>query len=1578
MALTGDDANLGAADAPFRTVQQAVEAASAAGDAVIHILDAGPYVSTTINKTLKLAGANTTLAALTLSNSALIVAGTSGVSAPAVTVNAGSRAQDGVNLAAAGGTVALAAGTYPETLTLSRAVTVQGPASGPRAIIDPASGAAVQVTAGAGSTLAHVDLQGAATGVLVSGGSGLTLSGLNFASTVTAVSASVPVSATGNYWGDPSGPTHAANPGAAGYPVTDNVAFSPWCSNPAPACTPLRGPLAKLVFTTPPSNAAAAAALTPAVVVQAQDTFNNPVALYTGTITVSVGANPGASTLGGTLSQSANGTSGSAAFGNLSLNNPGLGYTLVAATAAPGGGVITATSTSFNIFNTPPAAVNDPAATLEDTAVNVDVLANDSDPNGDSLRIVSLLPPANGSVLTATAGVTYTPAANFFGTDVFTYTINDVYGSGVATGTVTVTVTGVNDPPTYNLAAAPAVNEDSGAYTNPAFASAIAAGPNETGQTVSFALTNTNNSLFSAQPALSAGGQLTFTPAANAFGSATVYVTASDNGGTANGGQNTAAVQTFVITVNAVNDAPAFTVPVTAVVALEDAGPVTQAGFATGMTATETGQTLNFLLSPTTPLSFTTQPAINAGTGDLTFQAAPNVFGVITVTARLQDNGGTGNGGVDTTAPLTFTLTLTPVPDPPAAGADATTITEDAALLNFNVLANDTDPDVQALTVTAVGTTGAGATTFTAGGVAFTPTADFNGAAVFTYTVSDPTARTATATLTVTVTPVNDPPQFTLTAPTLTRLEDSGAFSQSAANAIQPGPATAGDEAGQQLTFQVSHAFPLSFTVQPALDSAGTLSFTLAANAFGVVPLSVQLRDNGGGADTSASQTLTLTITAVNDAPDFANGGDQTAAEDAGAQTVAGWAAPLNPGPAELAQTLTFAVTNTQASLFSAPPAVNAAGDLTYTPAANANGAAQVFVSALDNGGTANGGVNQSITRTFTLTLTAVNDAPSFALAAGPTVLEDSGAFSQANFLTSLRSGPVTAADEAGQAVTVAVTNSVPALFAAQPALDGAGALTFTPAANANGSATVTVTAQDDGGVLNGGADTTAQTFVITLTPVADAPLASADVLTVTEDSGLGVLDVLLNDRTLDGGNLTVIGFSAAGHGALALAAPQLAYTPDADYFGADAFTYVITDAASHLTATTSAAVTILPVNDPPSFTKGMDITRPEDSAAVTFLNWATGLNAGPVNETGQALTFVVTTSAPALFAAQPTLDAADGSLSFAPAPNAFGSATVWVSAHDDGGTASGGVDTSAPQTFVITLTPANDPPTAAADHFQVAVNSAANALDVLANDSSAPDSGETLSLSAAGPALSGTVSIAPGGAGLLYTPAAEVSGTDTFTYTVADGQGGTAEAVVTVTIGQPASAVYLAAVWRDFVARPDLVGAFSLNPANPAAGQPVLITAVITNQGAAASGAFWVDFYVNPNPPPTAANQPWDRRCGLTPCVGIAWFVPGPLAPGQSVTLDSTATSYYGRNTVWSGALPSGANALYLYVDSWNCDPSTSACVADGAVLEGDETNNRFARTGLGPLETSADAAPLSASFSLDLPARPAQPAGE
>jgi len=71
---------------------------------------------------------------------------------------------------------------------------------------------------------------------------------------------------------------------------------------------------------------------------------------------------------------------------------------------------------------------------------------------------------------------------------------------------------------------------------------------------VTFTLTNNNDGLFSDQPAISSDGTLTFTPFPNAFGTATLTVFAQDNGGTANGGNDTSVTQQFTITVNAVDD----------------------------------------------------------------------------------------------------------------------------------------------------------------------------------------------------------------------------------------------------------------------------------------------------------------------------------------------------------------------------------------------------------------------------------------------------------------------------------------------------------------------------------------------------------------------------------------------------------------------------------------------------------------------------------------------------------------------------------------------------------------------------------------------------------------------------------------------------------------------------------------------------------------------------------------------------------------------------------------------------------------------------------------------------------------
>ncbi len=126
-----------------------------------------------------------------------------------------------------------------------------------------------------------------------------------------------------------------------------------------------------------------------------------------------------------------------------------------------------------------------------------------------------------------------------------------------------------------------------------------------------------------------------------------------------------------------------------------------------------------------------------------------------------------------------------------------------------------------------------------------------------------------------------------------------------------------------------------------------------------------------GDGSLTATSTLTLTITAVNDAPSFTKGANQSVLTTAGAQTVNTWASSLSKGPAdESSQTLTFTITNNNNALFSVQPAINASGNLTYTPSGTA-GTATVSVVLKDNGGTANGGSDTYTTQTFIITVTA-------------------------------------------------------------------------------------------------------------------------------------------------------------------------------------------------------------------------------------------------------------------------------------------------------------------------------------------------------------------------------------------------------------------------------------------------------------------------------------------------------------------------------------------------------------------------------------------------------------------------------
>ncbi len=439
---------------------------------------------------------------------------------------------------------------------------------------------------------------------------------------------------------------------------------------------------------------------------------------------------------------------------------------------------------------------------------------------------------------------------------------------------------------------------------------------------------------------------------------------------------------------------------------------------------------------------------------------------------------------------------------PPVANDASATTNEDTTV---TITLSGTDADGDPLTFSIVsgpsnGTLGAIVPTGpTSATVNYSPNLNYNGSDSFVYQANDGNGGTDNATVTITIVAVNDAPSF-LAGASVTVLEDSGA--QSFANwatSISAGPA---DESGQTVTFTVTAGDPSLFSVQPAVSSTGTLTFTPAANANGTSSITVVAHDNGGtangGVDTSGPQTSSITVTAVNDEPSFTAGGSVNVNEDSGAYSAA-WATAISAGPNEPGQTVSFSLTNDNAALFSVQPSISPSGVLTFTPAANANGTANLTVTLSDNGGTANGGDDTSAPQPLVITVTAVNDAPSFTGGGDVTVLEDSGAYSAA-WASSISAGP----NEGGQTVSFNVSNSNNALFAVQPAIDPSGNLTFTLAANAFGPATVTVTLSDNGGTANGGVDTSApQTFTINITGVNDAPsFTSGGNVTVNEDSG--------------------------------------------------------------------------------------------------------------------------------------------------------------------------------------------------------------------------------------------------------------------------------------------------------------------------------------------------------------------------------------------------------------------------------------------------------------------------------------------
>ncbi len=130
--------------------------------------------------------------------------------------------------------------------------------------------------------------------------------------------------------------------------------------------------------------------------------------------------------------------------------------------------------------------------------------------------------------------------------------------------------------------------------------------------------------------------------------------------------------------------------------------------------------------------------------------------------------------------------------------------------------------------------------------------------------------------------------------------------------------------------------------------------------------------------------------------------------------------------------------------------------------------------------------MDTSAAQSFTISVTLVNDAPSFTKGANQTPLEDSGLNTVSNWATALSTG---GSEEPSQTLNFLLTNDNSGLFAVQPAINSAGTLSYTLKPDSVGTAVVSVRIHDNGGTANGGVDTSvAQTFTISVTHVNDAP----------------------------------------------------------------------------------------------------------------------------------------------------------------------------------------------------------------------------------------------------------------------------------------------------------------------------------------------------------------------------------------------------------------------------------------------------------------------------------------------------------
>jgi len=604
----------------------------------------------------------------------------------------------------------------------------------------------------------------------------------------------------------------------------------------------------------------------------------------------------------------------------------------------------------------------------------------------------------------------------------------------------------------------------------------------------------------------------------------------------ANDGSLDSNVATVNITITPVNDAP---------VAVNDAYSVNEDTLlnvaAPGVLANDSdpdGPTATAILvsGPSNASSFALNPD-----GSFTYQGNLNFNGSDSFTYQRSDGSLLSNVA-------TVNITVVAVNDAPVAVADSYSTNEDTPLTvnaTLGVLANDTDVDTPHSSLTAVLVSGpSNASSFTLnadGSFSYTPNTNFNGSDSFQYKANDGSLDSNTVTVSLTINAVNDAP--VAVADAYSTAEDTPL------NVAAPGVLGNDSDVDSPTLTAVLVSGPTN-AASFALNADGSFSYTPNPNFNGND--SFQYKANDGSLD-SNTVTVSLTVTAVNDAPFITAPASASTNEDsalvfnsisvndvdAGAGNVTVTLGVTN-GTLTLASTSGLTVTGNGTASVSATGTLtdlNAAlNGLSYAPNANYNGSDSLAITANDNGNTGAGGPLTDA-ESVAITVNAVNDAPVNSVPGAQTVAEDTNLVFSTSNGNAITTSDVDAGSNAiqvtlnatngtlatGSTLNVTVTGNgtstvtiVGTISDINAALEGT---TFTPNLNFNGPASITMTTNDLGFTGSGGPQSDTDSITINVTAVNDAPVANNDGPYIVPTGGTFTLPapgVLTNDTDVD------------------------------------------------------------------------------------------------------------------------------------------------------------------------------------------------------------------------------------------------------------------------------------------------------------------------------------------------------------------------------------------------------------------------------------------------------------------------------